>query len=390
MNVIDYFENPLPIIEVTSEKEVVVFTSWVSGYTGSILLQNIGEGTLQGKVYSNNNIVFERTEFKGNNVELGYNVNVANVVGNDTIHTNVVISSNGGESIIKFIINIQSPQLNCDGFNVSNLQEFYDCYVNAPTIAKKHFIKHDFLMWLYAIGYEYMDIYEQFSKDPNKERGISNFFVFNNLQTRGELNIINETINIKINPYKSEKIKGFISISKEGNGYIKETITATAPWLVLDTYDISSQDFKDNDVISVGFTIDTAKIQNKTQYCHITIPKKEQCVTLKVTMGGFIEATLVGNYQPLKDEFILHIKSNVTEPLAIEIEPQDPLVKFEKTAYTITNEESIPFNVKLTTLQMAQKTIKKRPVFSTIIRVKSKYKDKRFFKDIDLTVGDFK
>lgn len=399
MDLVQYFEKPLPniFVEVLDLNCIVysnnnVITLNVSVirsqlYTGTIVIKNIGYGILNGNIYTDSLISFEASTFSGNNVAVKYNINVTSI--NDNIASNVTISSNGGEYILNFIISVKPPVYFIENGTLTDIKSFYTYYTQYPIFAKKHFIKHDFLIWLYSINYENIDIYEQFSKDANKERGINNFFVYNKLQAQPTLQIKTKEIVIKINPYKKENITKSICIIKKGIGYIDETIATTVPWVKFYTNTITTKDFKEADEININYTIDETAITKRVEYGRISLNNGIGYVLIKLVVLNFIEASIPTNYLTLRDEFFISLKNNTSEAIDIEVEPKDNFVKFEKLIFTITENEDIPFFIRLNTLQMAKKSIRKRPIFTTIIRLKSTYKGKHFFKDIPFTVGDF-
>lgn len=396
MIVKDYFENKLPIIAVTNnglqeqyETVINLQSSPTEGYTGSFVIKNIGTGTLQGSIYTDGVIVFEQSNFNGNITEARYSLNL-NLHSPEIIHTEAVIVSNGGEHTIRFIINVKPPTIYLEGFQVDSIESFYKLWTQNPVLAKKIFIKHDFYLWLYAINYEYMDIYEQFRNDPNKERGINNFFVFNKLKEPAVVSLYEQNVKVVINPFKNERCTGKITVRRQFDGFTDETIECNAPWVKLSKNNITAVDFKSADEIEIPYEIDKSLVNRRVQHGEISLKTGNGKVHIKTTLLNFMEVSLSNNYACLKEELFLHIKNNTRESLKIEITPEDNFIKFEKSLYIVENEESIPFNIRLSTLQLAQKSIRKRPVFQSVIRVNSHYGDKKFFQDIKLLVGDFR
>lgn len=397
MNVVNFFENKLPAIAVSingiqqniSESTIEIEVYPTIPFIGSFIIFNIGGGTLEGSIFCDNNIIFEVNNFKGNNVTINYNINIS-IASQETINTEAIISSNGGEYTIKFVIKVKPPTIFFHDFPINSLKSFFEFWKTQPTLAKKIFIKHDFYLWLYAINYEYIDIYEQFRNDPNKERGISNFFVFNKLKDPPRLSLVSQVITYNINPYIQDKYNGTITINRQGDGFIDEGIKYNAPWLTFTKHNITTSDFKNSNSINLEYIIDRNLLQKRVQHCFITLTSGSGRVTIKTSIKNFLELKLNGNYLSTRGAFSLYAKNNTNEPISIEVEALDNFIKFEKSVYIINNEMHIPFEIRLSTLQLAQKSIRRRPVFTSIIRVKSKYRDKKFFQDIKLIVGDFK
>jgi len=396
MNVYDIFESQLPIINVKTHGDIPINSnkinlkaSYGSNNSGSFFITNIGHGTLSGSIYSDNTIIFQENNFLGNNIEIFYSINVQAGAG-DTLYTEVVIASNGGEVTLEFIIEIVPPTLIAHNRQMENLKDFYEFWLDNPSFGKKIFAKHDFLFWLYQQNYEYMDIYEEFRNDANKDRGISNFFVFNSLIEPASLALVNKTVSLNINPYKNEDYSGHIQVARKNLGFINEKLEHKAPWLKLEKYEITHGDFPNKeDILKIGYKIDKSLIYNKSEEDTVHISGSTGKVKFKVNLLKFLEASLESNYLTLKDEYYLKVKNNTDHKLNIEITSTGNFLKFEKEAYTINDQLEIPFFARLSTLQLAQKSIRKIPVFHTNIRIKSSYKDKNFYEDIKLTIGDF-
>ncbi|MCL1997012.1 MAG: DUF5717 family protein [Defluviitaleaceae bacterium] len=396
MNVLDYFENELPIISVNHngvseqrETTINLQSSPTEERVGKIIIENIGAGTLKGSIYSNSTVVFDVPHFNGNNIETRYSLNLP-LNAPKEICTNVTIASNGGEHTIKFIINVLPPVLFTEGFSINDMDSFYKLWVQNPSFAKKIFMKHDFYLWLHTINYEYIDIYEQFRNDVNKERGINNFFVLNKLKNPTTTSLYEEKIQMALDPFKIEPCTGKVRVRRHGEGFTDETLKCNVPWVIFRKSSVTTADFKQSNEIEIDYEIDRKLINKRVQYGTISLETGTGEVQIKAQVLNLVDIRLNKNYAGIKDDLFLYIKNNTKEPLRIEIAPRDNFVKFDKNLYIIKTEEAIPFGLRLSTLQTAQKSIRKQPVFQSFIRVKSHYRDKKFFQDIELLVGDFK
>ena len=396
MDVFDYFESKLPIISVVHDGQnerhetmINIKSSPTEEYSDSIVIENIGADTLKGNIYTDSTVVvFDVMYFTGNRIEMRYRLNIA-MNSQKKIFTEVTIVSNGGEHVLKFEIDVMPPTLFVANYPVNDIASFYNLWEQSPTVAKNTFSKHDFYLWLYACNYKHLDIYEQFRSDTNKERGLSNFFIFNKLKTPVELYLVSEKTEILLDPLKTKKYTEKITIYREGAGFTYDTIECNVPWITLAKTSITTADFKQDNKIEVFYEIDKKLITKKIQYAIISLKLGTGQVHVKAKVPNVIDANLIKNYAGINDKMFLHIKNNVDEPLKIEIVPSDSFIEFEAAIHTIDKEETLPFSIKLSTLQLAQKNIRKRPVFQSSIRIKSSYQDKKFFQDIELIVGDF-
>lgn len=391
MDVTKLFEFPLPIIN-KDETKVIIETS--KSYEGTLTIKNDGGGTLEGRITSNSYfLVFEPEYFTGNDIKINYTVdlNVFNV--DDKIHTNAVIMSNGGEHTIEFIIKIVPQVINTkEGHKITSIKDLLQFSKKYPVSARKLFIGHEFMMWLYNSEYEYMDLYEHFRSDPNKERGLNNFFVFNKLKHNVTLTLFGEDINIKINPYINKIYTGIISVKRSGQGFIDEQILVknNSPWLKLEKERILSSDFKTDDTISVAYTIDKSLINKKVERDRIFLEKGNGSIDIAVTTINFLDVSLEKKYIDVIDSGNLLIYNNSGENIIIEIIAKDSFVKFDGTMFIIDKHAKIPFNIKLSAIQLAQKSMKKNPVFNTEIYVKATFNGETYSKTLKLTVGNFK
>lgn len=397
MNIATLFEQPLPVLEIEEQAiEIKIYKGQM--YAGKISVANKGGGTLEGKVFAGKGIKLDKEEIKNNHTTLTYTIEGSvdrrqhKYTGRPEekiIYSEIVFSTNGGEKVIPVKIEMHPAVLKIDETYIESIEAFYDFWTRNQNIGKQIFVQQEFMAWLNLRGYQYMDIYEQFRKDPIKERGINNFFVFNKLKNNVALSLDSQTIEIIEDPYRPEAYEGKITIQKEGLGYIDEQIFVSHNFIRLEKTNISTADFKDTDTIEIPFYISKESISGKSQTGRITLSQGAGCVTVKIKALKILSVQIEKNYQTHKDVMYLWVKNNTKEKVTIEVIPKDGLAKFEKDTYEIEQELKIPFNVRLSTLQLAQKSIRKVPIFESYIRVKATYKDRKFFEDIKIVLGDF-
>lgn len=391
MNTVEYLEERLPKLTVEfpdQEDPCKIFLEVSSSteYNGSFTLVNSGGGMMEGSIYSDINMIIDPENFKDNLVKVNFSLNLSR---GENFYTEVVIASNGGEAVLEFNITILPPALMVEEREIKSLPDFYKLWQSHPTTAKKTFIKHDFLAWLYSQNYEYLDLYEQFRKDPNKERGINNFFVFNKLKNQVSLAIENDDVVHKINLHKGDAQQtGSILVKRQGQGFVDENLHTNVPWIKLQKENITTLDFKEGDLLRVPYTLDKSAVTKKINYGSVYLSSGEGRVNIKVIMINFLQVKLNDNFLTENDEHSLTIRNNTGKPLPIKIEA-DGFIKFEKDTYVIESLAIVPFAIRLAPLQAAQKSIRKRPVFEGNIKVSSFYKDETFFENLKVVVGDF-
>jgi len=394
VDVIDLFEYPLPVINKDQNK---IFIESSKTHKGTLVIKNDGGGILEGRIMSNSHfLVFEPEYFNGNTCDIDYIMDLNNYKAGDTLHADAVIVSNGGEHTIRFLIKVTPHILETkEKYKITTLKDFLNLYKKNPTVAKQLFVSYDFMVWLYESGYEYMDLYEHFKNDANKERGLNNFFVFNKLKSKSMLNLEEENINMKISPYIDKIHTGVITVKKIGFGFIEDELCLknNSKWFKLEKKKIISSDFKTSDTINLAYTIDKSLIKKNVENDTIMIANSNNIkskVNISVVVLKFLNVKLERGYIDSKDTGYVLINNRSGQTIDIEISPKDNFIKFENINHQIEKNTKIPFVVKLSKMQLLQKSITKKPVFETEIYVKSYFQDKIYIKTLKVTVGNFK
>ena len=276
-----------------------------------------------------------------------------------------------GETKIEEKEGIERKVFLCEG--VYTLADFYELWIKNKNLAKRIFYYKEFEMWLLKLKYPFMNFFEVFLKDLNKERGMNNFFLFNGFSEE-----------IKLNIELDEENKELI-LTKTGEGFIEKPIYTKAPWIILNKSHITNKDFDSNGTAKITYSIDSKRAR-KTEHSNIYIGG--QFVELSHIEKEFIEIELLNNYKNIDEEIEIKITNNKNVPLYVEFEAKE-MIKFESTKYTIGKEPIIVrCKIKLSALQLARKTLGKIIIFEENIRVYSRFENRRFYKDIPITVGD--
>lgn len=387
MNVTEQFEKKLPKLVV--EGEIGPLETYAGQViTGTLVLKNVGGGLLTGRVYGGPYLALDKTTIRNNETRLKYTLDVG---GQDigTLNTQLVIATNGGEEVIALQVVVKPAALQIGDIYIETLQQFYEFWKDNQSVGKKAFLGQAFMVWLLATDYAYMDIYEQFRKDPIKERGLNNFFVFNKLKTNATLSIVSEDIEVLVNPLKPKTYVGTLTIKREGQGYIDDAIQSNVDWISLEKENIITADFKETDRLEIPFRISKDHMTKKVQYGTLSLMTGVGTVNLKIKTLKLLDVTLVKNHQSHKDTLYLKIVNNGLEPVTIDLKSADAFIRLPQERYVVEETLEVPFTVKLSTLQLAQKSIKKVPIFESAIRVKATFSHKKFYQDVQLTLGDF-
>lgn len=387
VSVYEQFENKLPQAE-TSKKELDVFVRQGEIYVDELMIHNVGGGTLEGQVYFGPYIESDKTKITGNMCRIKYKIDLSHST-TKTLYSEIVFATNGGEVVVKVTIHVGGTVLSVEGHTIETLADFYQFCRKNQSVGKKIFVHQEFLNWLGRLDYAYIDIYEQFRKDPIKERGINNFFVFNKFKENPKLVLESKKIELIEDPFRPESYQGELTIRRMGWGFVDERLMADVPWIKLEKQNVLTADFKDSDNLIIPFTVPKENIYGKNKAGKITLSHSAGAVDVRIKMLKILEVEIDKNYQTHKDVMYLCVKNNTKDEIRLEVQAKDAFVKFEEDNYLVGEMLNIPFNIKLSTLQLAQKSIKKVPVFESWIRVKATYKDKKFFEDIKIVLGDF-
>lgn len=394
MDIADFFEYELPIITidtnnadfVDNEATINIKASVSENYHGIINISNIGGGKLEGNIYGEKSISFDKTEFSENQVSIKYTINLTKDI--ETVE--VIITSNGGEYFLKFQIETSSTILYIDGYSIHNLIDFYKYFEKDSIVAKKIFVNHDFLLWLHAINYPHIEVYEHIRSDSNKDRAINNFFVFNKLKEHSKVVLNPDEIFIKINPFIQEEYSGSFKINLIGTGYVCETLNTNSKYIKLEKEHITTSDFKNNSTIEIGFTIDKINIEKTLSLAKINLTGCKNTFNIRTKILDPLEINLINNYSHINKDLELHVSNNTSKPIKIDIEPEDSFIKLDSSTYIIEKTMNIPIYIRLSKLMQAQKTMKKRDIFTSYLRITSNFQNKNIYKNIQIIVGDFK
>lgn len=380
----EQFERPLPIINKDVDK---IYLETSNNCEGSLTIKNDSGGEIMGRIMSNSRfLTFEPAYFEGNNSNISFYVNLDIYNPGDIFRTNAVIMSNGGEHTIEFTVKIIPYAINTkEGISISNLNQFYNYAKKHPISARGLFTNHEFMMWLHASGYEYMDLYEKFAMDSNKERALDNFLLLNKLKYKADIEFETDEIQVSVPCFNNDMVHGIISIRKTGWGYIHGELKNNKTWLYLGKNTINSSDFDDENKTYINYSVDPLNFRSKVNYDKIICNGKE--LMIKAVKMDFIKAGIERNFLSYKDMSYILLENNTEDKLQVNIYTRDNFVKFESIKYFIDKKSSIPFRIDMPVIISAQHALKKQSSMASEICVESTYKGKTFRKIFRITIG---
>jgi hypothetical protein len=386
MDIVQLLEQEAPILSTNTEKIVVNVSKATHG---QLYLKNIGKGTLKGAISCNNtNVTFKEEEFEGNNIKVVYKIDVSKYNVGQVIKTSATIISNGGEISIPIIIQVNAPSIETEDAIITDLKDFLQYAKKNYKQAQLLFNRNEFVSWLTYTEYPYLPIYDQISKDINKERALENFFILNKLKSRVKLKSKDQDITFSINHDSKETIQGEIIIKKSCWGYIKEEIKSknNSNWLSFNDTEVTANNFED-DVYLLKYSINTSLIQSNITTDEIIIGEDIK-VPIQVRRKKIAYFNLSKESFNFEDTGFIKIENHSNRDIKVEVSTKDSFLKFDAKNYYVNKTKEIPFSIKFTALQIAQTNIKKHPLVESEIYFKIIYSNKKYMKTLKITIGE--
>ena len=387
MDLMQQFEYPLPHLKVNTDKLAVE----VSGpYQGTLQISNEGGSTLEGALLSNSPFLwFPSQYFSGNKLTLEYEIQLDVYKPGDILYSSIVVMSNGGEKVIPVVVKIIPPAIvTKEEFVIADLKDFMAYAKRYANQARQLFTTQEFMMWLLSINYEYMDIYDDLARDPNKERALENFFILSKLKNKVTLFTDMNRMECIVNPHSTDPVEMKLEVKKMGWGYVEEEIkTQGAPWLSAPEV-LKTADFDSNDTAQIPCVFYPERCLKVNTQGKITIGSLS--VKVRMHKKQEIELALSKEFCAFQDTAELLVTNNTGTDASVEITPKDSYVRFEGKRYFVGEYLSIPFSVKVPTIQTVQMSIKKQPVLTTEISIAVSCAGQIVRKTLPITIGEFK
>lgn len=387
MNFKEQFDKPLPKINKDVDK---LYFETQGSFQGKLNIKNEVEGVLSGWIMSNSStITFDPEEFSGSDNEIIFHVDMSLYNIGDTLKTDAVIMSNGGEHSIEFIVKMVPPAIETkDGSKITVLSDFYRYVKENMPSARALFRSHEFSVWLYSSGYEYMDFYEELLKDSDRDRAVMNFLAFNGYKEEKALTIYNRLIRVTMVP-NSDISAGSLSVTKSGSQSVNERLIVKggSDWIRLESELLCDEHFDVNGEASISFFIEPKRLTGNRNTEIICVGTEE--VTVDVKSADAVEVYLTKEHFMPKERSFVYVKNNSGALVTVELSAADNLIKLESSRINVSDSAKIPFQIELSAIQTAQYTLIRQPELKTEIRVNAALKDGNFIKKLNLTVGWF-
>ena len=374
-------EKPIPKLAVDANRIDIEGSGVVKG---SFNIKNAGEGELAGKIASGAGFLnFFPDFFSGNDININYSLNLEGLKGGR--RAEAVITSNGGEKQLIFDIKVNPPDITAScGTKISTLEHFLDYVRKSPVASRQLFMRRDFLMWLFNMGYPSMDIYEKFASDPNKERAVDNFLVFNGLKNKAKLLLPERDMMLTIPPWESA-VTGGIKIKRSTWGYVEGSLSLKTPvdWLKLDSAKITGASFDEDNTAEISYIILPEELK-KRDMAHIELECSEkQSLYIHARPAPAFEAGLDRESYSFEDKGKLIVKNNTGKDLMIDIFCEN-FIKFEAKRYYISRQAEINFDIKFGSFKAATLALKKQLYASSKMHVSAACGGRNTVKELSL------
>jgi hypothetical protein len=275
-----------------------------------------------------------------------------------------------------------------EGLTIANIYDFYNYSLTNPLQAQRIFTDSEFYMLLLAVGYPYMEVYENLHKDANRERAMDNFFILSGLKQKTTLTLLNKTFMYDASGAPG-KIYGQIVAEKSGRGYCEaQILPETAPsWLTLSASRLISSDFDAENRARVNFTIDPMRILPR--YVRERVFIEDNTAEIIFRRPRPLTARLSRETYRFDDKGIIEIFNHSGGDMAIDLFCPDGFIRFAARTYSASAYCEIPFTVKLSAFMNAGRIFRKTPFWHTVIEIKGRRPGEEYRVKLPLTVGEW-
>ncbi|MCL1863869.1 MAG: DUF5717 family protein [Defluviitaleaceae bacterium] len=386
----DKYEHPKPILTTDL---IALDIETKDSHRGKFLLKNTGGGTLKCTIFSRcKGLTFSPEEFESNSQEVSFvfNAQSAGLGIGETVSSRFFIMSNGGEKEIPVTAKLIKMSIaTSDGHVIANIWDFYEYSLTHPSQARRLFIDSEFYMLLLASGYEYMEVYESLHKDANRERAMDNFFILSGLKSKTEISIVDDsTLEFSQAPGNATPITGSFEVQKSDSGFAESPLTlrTDAPWLKLSSGKLGTADFENN-ISTVGFTIDPALIENN-------FAREQICVAdraIEIVYRRLPPLILKLNRDTYRyaDRGTIEVINNTGATMQVGVFCPENYIRFSARSFPIGARGEIPFEVKLSAFMNAQMLFRKLPYMQTSIEISATVPGEIHKKTLPITIGEW-
>ncbi|MCL2620615.1 MAG: DUF5717 family protein [Defluviitaleaceae bacterium] len=353
---------------------------------GTLEIENQTDGELVGTIASMADfITFSPESFSGNKTTVEYTLDLIGLSGE--IGTSAVITTNGGEIVVDFHITVNPPDvLTKDDLILADLDDFTAYVKTQPIAARQLFTRHDFMAWLMGMNYPNMDIYERFASDPNKERAVDNFLVFNGKKYKAK--IVPETTNLahSIGMWE-DTVTGSIVLRKTTWGYAEADLRVVAGenWFKLSKNKVTATDFDAENGAEIHYMILPTESEGRDTAVVLVEGDQDHKIHIHSTSAAAFDARLDKETFFFDDKGKLLITNNTGQDLMIDI-ACEPFVKFDARRYFIGRTAEIEFEVKYGSIKAASFALRRQMYAESHIHVVAIDSGKSYGRRLPLTL----
>jgi len=375
------FEYPLPVLSADID-EISVETN--GEHEGSFFIRNTGGGRLTGQITSYGGCAaFTPASFEGPR-RINYRVSAADYRAGDVIRTGAVITSNGGEKYIPITLTVTAASIQTkDGATITNMRTFLDYARLYPDLAADMLATPQFRALLDRNHFEYMSAYEHIMSDTNRPRALECLLRLSGLKKGAKINVLQNQIEVKLQPFQRETYFGRIPIKMEGWGYVGDTVAVKNGSRWLKPLSTISQALEDSGMMN--FSVEPALLKGRfasDTFVFADDPGAEAVVA--VIRQPYLSArTNKESYNP-GDTGVIYATNNTGADLMLEIQPSQPFVQFGAKGHYIAGYAEIPFQVRLSGFQSM---VKRQPAV-VIIEIRAKVRNEFILKRLSVRIGD--
>jgi hypothetical protein len=369
MNRLAHLENPAPKIALSADRIDAQGSELVEG---SFEVFNIGEGELEGRIDAAADFLsFGADSFAGNKVNIDYSLNLQGLTGEHKVAA--VITSNGGEKIVSFNVKVNPPAIVRGDAKIATLEHFVEYLRKNPVEGRRLFGQKDFMIWLFNMGYPSMDIYERLAADPNKERAVDNFLIFNGLKNKAAI-VAQQTDIVAGIGHDESVVTGGINLRKTTWGFAEANLHVRkgADWLKVTKSRVSTADFGEDNMAEMDYIImaDEIKRRDVAIVDVVTDSGATSSIRLQCNVSGAFEARLDKEAYFFEDRGRLLLHNNTGRDLMIDIYCEN-FIKFEAQRYFIGKYAEIDFQIRFSSLKAATLAFKKQLRAETFIHIRA-------------------
>lgn len=235
---------------------------------GCIRVENCGEGTLKGVVYSSDSHFKLKTEyFKGNRNLIRYHADAFCVEAGTTIQGVVTVVSNGGEQEIPFKIEVVQEKADTSIGEINELDSFVELAKKENEEALRLFCSARFSRIFLKENYNWKAKYDGLIQGQNKQIAMEEFLI--GIHKKKAVNLlIKETEKYYENPEETYRDK--LVLEKDHWGYVHVELQIDGDFIKPEKKEWSGPDFIGN-ICEIPYVIDRKGLRPGNHYGTITV-----------------------------------------------------------------------------------------------------------------------